>query len=588
MADSPELDASGPVVLTIRSDGATIPDSYEVIAVRTRAETNRIPEAVIVLNDGDAASQDFPATDAAHFRPGAMIEIAARWGDKPDAMLFSGRVTAVRARLQQGRLRLEATCRDEAFKLTMARRNQVFRDVKDSDLIARLASDAGLETDVQATSETHPLLVQARCTDWDFLLARAEAAGLAVGLVGGKLTARRPDAGKAAALTVTLGVDLIDCDLTLSAREQYAAFETAAWDPKTLEVVSANEQAVSAAQAGDLSARKLAATGGDAVQTTAASAAYSASALGVVAKARRDRAELARLRGGVTFRGSERAKLGAVLEIKGLASRFAGKAVIAAVSHRIEDGDWLTEAGLGQPAPWRTEDGVGAGSPPASGLVPAVRGLQIGLVEKVSEDKDGLERIKVRLPTLAGDESVEARYGAPYASKDAGLMLLPEVGDEVVVAFLDDDPAHPVVLASLHSGKRHRPHAAQDEQNDTKLFRSRADLRLTFDEKAKSIALSTPGAASVIISDEEKSIKMTDHAGNTVTLSQRGVSIESKSDLTLSASAGVTIKAGADVKISGANVEISGDVGAKLKGGASAEVSAGGQTKVAGAMVMIN
>jgi phage protein D len=66
-----------PVSLKIRSDGTEVPDTARVFAVETRAEVNRMPEAVIVFGDGDVASGEFPLADGALLKPGAAVTIAA-------------------------------------------------------------------------------------------------------------------------------------------------------------------------------------------------------------------------------------------------------------------------------------------------------------------------------------------------------------------------------------------------------------------------------------------------------------------------------------------------------------------------------
>jgi uncharacterized protein involved in type VI secretion and phage assembly len=404
----------------------------------------------------------------------------------------------------------------------------------------------------------------------------------------GKVTAKAPDDSAAAKLTVTYGEDLIDLDAQLSAREQCGAFDLEAWDPKAVETVSAKESAESGAKLGDLSASKLAEVGGKAADATALSAAVSQSMLQTAAKARRDRAALARMRARLTYQGSAKAGLGDVVELARVGDRFGGKGVVTAVGHRIENGQWLTEAAFGLPRPWRAETPEGLAAPAAGAMTAPVAGLQIGTVVKLSDDPDGLHRLTVSLPTVAGDSQVLARYAAPYASGDAGLMLLPEIGDEVVVGFLDDDPGQAVVLGSLHNGKNAQPEAVSDDKNNVKILRSREDLRLTFDEEKKSITLSTPGGATVTLSDEDSSITAEDQSGNTLSMTKAGVTLDSKAALTLKAAQAVTISAGAAVTVSGANVEITGDMSAKMSGNASAELSSAGQTKVAGSLVNIN
>ena len=88
MTDSPLLDADGPVTVEILSSGNRIPDTVEIHAVRTRSELNRVAEAVIILGDGNPATQEFPVTDGDEFKPGSEIEIKAGYANQPQSCLL--------------------------------------------------------------------------------------------------------------------------------------------------------------------------------------------------------------------------------------------------------------------------------------------------------------------------------------------------------------------------------------------------------------------------------------------------------------------------------------------------------------------
>ena len=84
MADSPLHDADGPISIDILSNGSSIPDTYEVLSVRTRNELNRVAEAMITVGDGDPASQKFPVADSDDFKPGSEIEIKSGYAIGPN------------------------------------------------------------------------------------------------------------------------------------------------------------------------------------------------------------------------------------------------------------------------------------------------------------------------------------------------------------------------------------------------------------------------------------------------------------------------------------------------------------------------
>ncbi len=107
----------------------------------------------------------------------------------------------------------------------------------------------------------------------------------------------------------------------------------------------------------------------------------------------------------------------------------------------------------------------------------------------------------------------------------------------------------------------------------------------------------TPGANSITISDEDKSILIKDQNGNSIKMSSSGIDLDSAKDINLTSKGNISIKAtskvsveasGGDVEMKGLNIKNTAQVGFTAKGNATAEISASGQTTVKGAMVMIN
>jgi Rhs element Vgr protein len=587
MAASPLSGSDGPVTVTIKSDGSAIPDSAQVLSVRVRAESNRIPEAQIVVADGDVATGAFPLTDNTLFKPGAAIEIAAGYGDATPETIFEGVVVTQRLRIDADDLsRLEVGCRDKAFKLTLGRRNRVFHDQKDSDAVTQLISDAGLTADVEATTATRTELVQFGCTDWDFILGRAEANGCLVNVKAGKLTVKAPDPSATAALTVTYGLDLIRFDAELDARTQYASVDTYCWDIATQLAATGTAAAGNAATWGDLTPGALAAVGSLDSYRMQSAAPLGADVLTALAKARQARADLARLRATVRFQGSAKAEPGAVLELAGLGARFGGTGLICSVTHRIEAGTWQTDAGLGLAPEWLHER-AGGQSGDANFAAPA-RGMHIGKVAKLTEDPSAEKLIQVTLPLLGdGVDAVWARLGSGYASNGVGVMFLPEIGDEVVVGFLNEDPSYAIVLGSLHSSANVPPVEAS-EDNFIKTILTREKLKLEFDEENKVVTLATPAGNTVILDDTGEKVTLKDKTGNSVELASGGITLDSKGDVTIKATGKVAVEATGDATLKGMNVTATAQTSFSASGNASAEVKASGTMTVKGALVQIN
>jgi len=179
-----------------------------------------------------------------------------------------------------------------------------------------------------------------------------------------------------------------------------------------------------------------------------------------------------------------------------------------------------------------------------------------------------------------------ARLATLDAGKERGTFFRPEIDDEVIVGFLNDDPRHPIVLGMCHSSAKPAPEAAKDD-NHLKGYISREKMKLTFDDEKKIIALETPGGNKITLSDEDKGIILEDQNGNKITLNDSGIKIESSKDLSL--------KASKDIKIEGKNVDIKAQTAFKAEGTSSAEVSGASTTikgsattVIKGGMVQIN
>ena len=193
-------------------------------------------------------------------------------------------------------------------------------------------------------------------------------------------------------------------------------------------------------------------------------------------------------------------------------------------------------------------------------------------------DPQGEERIQVN---LMGDESapIWARVALPYAGDGRGLVFLPEIGDEVLVGFMDGNPSEAVVVGALHASGAASPTSKSDD-NNIKGIVTREGIKLEFDEEKKHVVVETPGGNRITVSDDEGGILLEDQNGNKVTLGSDGIALDSAKD--------VSIKAKGDVKIEGTNIEASAKAQLTVKGSGSAEISSSGNTVVKGSIVQIN
>ena len=218
------------------------------------------------------------------------------------------------------------------------------------------------------------------------------------------------------------------------------------------------------------------------------------------------------------------------------------------------------------------------------------------MVKKLDADPEGQFKIQVSVPVLQAEaDGVWARLASFYGSNGIGAFFIPEIGDEVVLGYFNDDPSHPVILGSLYSGKQKMPYELTAD-NFTKAVVTRSKLKLEFDDDKKIITLTTPGNNKIVISDDQKSILLQDQNSNKIELSSSGIVLDSPKDIKISAKGKVIIDAvnnieltaQADIKNQGLNINHQANAGFSAKGNVTAELSASGQTTVRGAVVMIN
>jgi Rhs element Vgr protein len=592
---SPLAHSNGDTLLVVSSGGDALGAIFKVISVVVHHAVNKLPSArVTVAYAVDAPGQP-PLADTAAFKPGARIGVDAGYGSRKNR-IFDGVVVSLGVRHGNGGLRVVLECRDIALAMSLGRKSQNHGAGTDSAILLKLlAGYGGLTGEVAATSATHQELLQFDVSDWDFLLARAEANGMVVLVNAGAVRVAPPVTSGARALSLRSGVDLISIDADLDARGQLDRVDSASWDPATQSVLTHRENTRALVAQGDIGGAALSKVLGVKQYRLRANAALGSGALSAWAGGRQMRAALARLRGSMRFQGSHLARPGALVEIAGVGKRFDGVAWLSAVTHTVEGGSWTTEAQFGMAADSLAErDALAA--PLAAGLTAGVTGLQIGVVKRLDGDPNMQHMVQISLPLMQAEtDGVWARLASGYGSQGVGSFFIPEIGDEVVVGFLDSDPSHPLILGSLHSSGRAPPYPLS-AANDTKAIVTRSKLTIAFDEAKKVVTIVTPGGNKVEISDDAKTITLLDETGNTLTLAPGGITLDSAKDIVLKAKGKVTVDAGGDIELtSKADLkEVAMHISSQASetytasGATSAQLSAGGNTTVKGKMVMIN
>jgi uncharacterized protein involved in type VI secretion and phage assembly len=253
--------------------------------------------------------------------------------------------------------------------------------------------------------------------------------------------------------------------------------------------------------------------------------------------------------------------------------------LVTGVVQHFDKSIWETEIQFGLPAQWfyQKEELTAR---PAGGLLPGVSGLQIGVVLQLENDPDKQDRIKIQLPLVDSQEGIWARVASLDAGNNRGSYFRPEIKDEVVVGFLNDDPRHAVVLGMLNSSAKPAPIGAKDS-NPQKGFVTRSQLKFLFDDEKKTVTLETPKGKTIEVDDEGDSIVLSDQHGNKISMTADGITLESGKDLQLKAASGT-------ISLEGLNIDQKADAKFSAQGNAQAALQSSGQTVVKGSIVNIN
>jgi len=566
------------VTFKILIEGTELSAAHQVKNISVEKEINRIPFAQIVFFDGEAASQNFSLSNEDLLIPGKNIEIKAGYHSDEET-IFKGIIIKHSIKIRESNSVLIVECRDEAVKMTIGRKSNFYYESKDSDIIEEIIGKYSLESDIESTSFTNKEMVQYRASDWDFIMTRAQINGQICTVDDGKITISKPNLSQDAIETVAFGATLLDFDAEMDARNQFNTITAYGWNPSEQEIVEAEANDPGISLNGNISVSDLADVINLENLELKHGGNYNSASLQNWSDAKSLFQQLSKTRGRVKFQGIPTVKPGTMLKLEGVGDRFNGKIFISAVRHEIVDGNWTVDAEFGMNPKWFSET-YDISELPAAGIIPAVSGLQIGVVSQLESDPDGEDRILVKIPIINNEEQgIWTRIATLDAGNNRGSFFLPEIGDEVIVGFINDDPNHAVILGMLHSSEKPAPLTASDD-NHEKGFVTRSEMKLLFNDEKKSITIETPGGKKVTIDEDAGAIVIEDENSNKITMDSDGVAMESGKDF--------SIKATGDCNIEAMNINVKANAQFKAEGSAGAEVSTSAVAVLKGSLVQIN
>ncbi len=492
------------------------------------------------------------------------IEVVAEKDDGSKISVIKGEITALEPQFGEGMISdLVVRGFDKSHRLFRETKTKTFLNTKDSDIASQIAGNVGLSPQVDATSTVYEHVFQHNQSDLSFLFQRAWRIGYECFVEEGKLYFRKPPKGSETT-TLTWGEELISFMPRMSLAEQVDQVSVRGWDDKEKkEIVGQATTGNLYPKISDKTGAQWASSFGSGKLTFVDQPVFTQSEANELATARLDEASGTFIEAeGVVFRRPD-IKAGKIIKIQAVGKRLTGSYLVTAATHSFTAAGLKTTFSVRGSHNGLVSEQLGSREPldRVFGVVPAV--------VTNTQDPKKMGRVKVKFPWLStSDESTWARVVGIGAGNKTGYCVIPNVNDEVLVAFIQGDFNFPIVIGGLWNGKDALPSPTADEspadQPQVRTWRSIAGHYIVIDDKKKKIELVSVGGRKVTISDDDKKVTVT-CSNSTVTMEDSKITVKSSSE-----------------------ISIESDGNLKLKANGNIDINANGQVTIKGAMINLN
>ena len=503
--------------------------------------------------------------DAPAFKEGTRVEVYG--GEENMAQLlplFNGEVTAHEMDLAaHGVPTVVIRCYDHSHRLHRGRQSRSFQQVKDSDVVQKVAGEMGFTAHVDATSQVHDWLFQNNQTNWEFLMQRAARNGFRMWVEGDKQLHFKKVTNEAAqTIALDWGKNMRSFRPRTALSQQVDEVQVRGWCQKTKQtILGVCKTASGTPQVG------VGGSGGDIAREAFGSARRVITDQPVFTQQEAD--DLARsvcddiggsfLEADGLCYGQPSMKPGMQVEMGNIGQRFSGKYAVTATTHTYTPSEgYSTQFSVNGKRPGGVLallDGQGSGGQ-GGGRAPMGGNIVSGVVTD-NQDPEGMGRVKIKYPWLTEDHtSYWARIATPMAGAGRGIHFLPEVDDEVLVAFEHGDIRRPHVIGSTWNGKdqpvEHNNKSVGGGKVNRRQIRSRVGHTLLLDDTGGKggVHISTAGGHFIHIDDAGSKAQISDKNGNKITLDAGSNSI------TIECAGDFTVKAQGTVRIEGKEIHL--------------------------------
>lgn len=506
--------------------------------------------------------------------------------------VFDGEITAIEAHFSDtAEAPMIIRGYDKSHRLHRGRFNRSFQNMTDTDILKKIIGEVGISAGTMDSSGSpHDYVFQENQTNMQFFRERAARNGFELFVQDSKLNFRKPSSSTT--LTLTWLKELTSFNVRVSSAEQVSSVEVRGWDYKKKEPIvstksSAQVLTAIAAGAGKKQSNVFQGFPSSPKLTVVDQPVTSSSEADAIAQALMNELGGEFVQADAKADGNPKIRPGRLVKLAKMGGDYDGDYYVTATRHLYQSRTYKTEFSI---------RGLRSGDlfttlTPVTKLQPG-QTLLVGLVTN-NNDPDKLGRVRVHFPTLTMDhESNWARVVAIGAGGTRGFDCLPEVGDEVLVAFEHGDIHRPYIIGNVWNGTDKPPTAVANSVVGGKVrlrtFQSRVGHYLQFveedkDSSKKGLSLKTIGGHLLYCNDSDKKIELKSNGGNLVELDDAAkkitvktsngnscvidgqsnkITVDSKGTIEIKASQTITLKVG------GNSIEIS-NTGITLKAGSS-------------------
>jgi phage protein D len=547
---------------------------------------------ITIHDEMDPRTSKYTILDSDTFKLGKKVKIKAEQYDDlvhPSGQkltLIEGEITALEPHFDASMI-VELTVRgyDKSHRGYREIKSKTYVNSKDSDLAQSIASASGLSSQVDSTRTVYKHIYQNNQSDLAFLQQRAWRIGFECYVEDGKLFFREPKVDSEVC-EIEFGRDLITFRPRMTVVEQVTETVVKGWDPTKKEaIIGKSTSGQLYAKVGDSkTGKQYASDFGTSKLVIVDHPVDTQAEADAIAKARMDEISGSFIEAEGKAYHKPEIRAGKTVKLVNLGDRFSGTYLVTSATHI-----WSGSEGFSTTFKVKgTRSGTFFEQLTRQDPVNKWTGVVPAIVTN-TQDPDKWGRVKLKYPWMDDtQDSGWARIVSVGAGPDSGLIAVPEVKDEVLVAFEHGDFNRPYVLGGLWNGKDKPPSAttgaADGEAPQVRGWRSRTGHYISmFDNADNKVEIATAGGHTITLDDKNKKLEIKSSGGMEITVD------DNSGDVKVKAGGKLVIESGTNLElISGGDVSIKATMNMKLQANGMIDITASGPVNIKGAMVNLN